>query len=49
MKFLHEILTSEFGKRGIEAVNLPKSVSENLKFMIREYQKESFKRFIILY
>ena len=49
MKFLHEILTGEFGKRGIEAVNLPKSVSENLKFTIREYQKEAFKRFILLY
>ena len=49
MKFLHEILTGEFGKRGIEAVNLPKSVNENLKFTIREYQKEAFKRFILLY
>nr|WP_315518949.1 DEAD/DEAH box helicase family protein [uncultured Campylobacter sp.] len=49
MKFLYEILSEEFGKRGIEAVNLPKSVSENLKFMSREYQKEAFKRFILLY
>ena len=49
MKFLYEILSEEFGKRGIEAVNLPKSVSENIKFEIREYQKEAFKRFILLY
>lgn len=48
MSFLYEIMNEEFGKRGIEAVNLPKDIMQNLKFPLRDYQKEAFKRFICL-
>ena len=48
MKFLYEHFENSFAKKALKDLVLPKSVSENLKFEIREYQKEAFKRFIYL-
>lgn len=48
MKFLYEHFENSFAKKALKDLVLPKSMSENLKFEIREYQKEAFKRFIYL-
>jgi len=47
-KFLQEILLSEFGKRGIEATNVPSVITSNLNqnFQIRPYQERAFQYFI---
>ncbi len=37
MKFLYEHFENSFAKKALKDLVLPKSVSENLKFEIREY------------
>jgi len=51
MNSLHSIFDNPFGKKIINAVDLPKSISDNLKpgYGKRTYQIESFKRFIYLF
>lgn len=49
--FLYDTLLQEFGKRTIENINIPLSISSNLnpKFVMREYQKQAFRRFLCYY
>mgnify|MGYP001128629230 CR=1 FL=1 len=51
MNSLHSIFDNPFGKKILNALNLPKSISDNLKpgYGKRAYQIESFKRFIYLF
>lgn len=46
--FLYERLLTEFGKRSISEIEIPKYLSENLnpEFELRLYQKEAYQRFI---
>lgn len=48
IKTLNKILESEFGKRGIEATDVPQYITSNLnqKFPIRPYQEKAFQYFI---
>jgi len=48
IKTLNKILESEFGKRGIEATQIPDSITNNLnqKFQIRPYQERAFQYFL---
>lgn len=50
-KYLYEKLLEEFGKRTILDIELPKEITENLtqNFELRDYQRESFQRFICLF
>lgn len=47
MAFLYDTLLQEFGKRQIAQVEIPASISDNLKYNQRPYQIEAFKRFIL--
>lgn len=49
MAFLYDILVQEFGKREIARVPVPTHINDNLKagFGQRQYQQESFQRFIL--
>lgn len=51
MAFLYNKLIEEFGKRAISKVDIPKSISDNLKpgFGQRPYQIEAFQRFLLFY
>lgn len=47
-KYLYEKLFEEIGRRSIKEITIPKYVIDNLNptFELREYQKETFQRFI---
>src|SRR5699024_5863821 len=47
MPFLYDTLVQEFGKREISRVEVPSSISDNLKHQQRPYQIEAFQRFIL--
>jgi type III restriction enzyme len=47
MRFLYKTLIEEFGKRNITQVEIPNFITDNLKYMIRPYQKEAFQRYIL--
>jgi len=49
--FLYGTLLTEFGKRYISEIEIPKHLTENLnpEFELRPYQKEAFQRFICYY
>ncbi|MCO5268898.1 MAG: DEAD/DEAH box helicase family protein [Brumimicrobium sp.] len=47
MAFLYDTLLQEFGKREISRVEVPSSISDNLKYQQRPYQIEAFQRFIL--
>lgn len=47
MAFLYDTLLQEFGKREIARTEVPNYIVDNLKYGIRPYQKESFKRYIL--
>lgn len=47
MAFLYDTLLQEFGKRQIAQVEIPASISDNLKYNQRPYQIEAFQRFIL--
>ena len=49
MAFLHEIFNNPFAKRALAQVVLPDWMSDNLKFSVRPYQEEAFKRFLYIY
>ncbi len=49
MFFLYELLEKEFGKRGIEGVEVPDSILKNMKHTQRPYQIEAYQRFILYY
>ena len=46
MTHLHEIFNNPFARKALAQVIIPKAILDNLKFDIRPYQEESFKRFI---
>lgn len=46
MAYLHEIFNNPFARKALAQVVIPNTISDNLKFDIRPYQEESFKRFI---
>lgn len=50
-KFLYDKLFEEFGRRYIESIEVPKSITENLnrRFELRPYQTEAFQRFLCYY
>ena len=48
MTFLHSIFENPFAKRALEQVNLPSFMLDGLRYPIRKYQEEAFKRFLYL-
>ncbi len=48
MAFLHDIFENPFARRALEQVHIPLWITENLKFDLRPYQFEAFKRYIFL-
>ncbi|PKL78457.1 MAG: type III deoxyribonuclease [Ignavibacteriae bacterium HGW-Ignavibacteriae-4] len=46
MAFLYDIFDNPFARKALAQVSIPNSVSDNLKFDIRPYQEEAFKRYI---
>lgn len=48
MAFLYSIFDNPFARRVLEQVVLPNYISDNLKYAIRPYQEEAFKRYIYL-
>jgi type III restriction enzyme len=49
MAYLYDTLIKEFGKREVARTEVPKYISDNIKYDIRPYQEESFKRFMLCY
>ncbi len=49
MAFLYDLLIEEFGKRELARTEVPNFITDNLKYKIRPYQKESFQRFMLCY
>lgn len=49
MAYLYDTLIKEFGKRELERTEVPNYISDNIKYEIRPYQEESFKRFMLCY
>lgn len=48
MAFLHEIFNNPFARKALAEVKLPNHISDNLKYNIRLYQEEAFKRYLYL-
>ena len=48
MGYLYEIFNNSFVREILEGVNIPSYIADNLKFSLRPYQKEAFKRYILL-
>lgn len=48
-EFLYDTILKEFGKKRIQNTIIPNCVSDNLKYVIRPYQKEAFQRFHTYY
>ncbi len=48
MGFLYEIFNNSFVQKALAKVVIPGSIADNLKFGIRPYQEEAFKRYIFL-
>ncbi|MFZ4927710.1 DEAD/DEAH box helicase family protein [Chryseobacterium sp. Mn2064] len=46
MAFLHEIFNNPFARKALAEVTLPNGITDNLKFGIRPYQEEAFKRYL---
>lgn len=46
MPFLYEIFDNPFARKALQAVSIPASIENNLKFDVRPYQSEAFKRFV---
>ena len=46
MAFLYSIFDNPFARKALEQVVVPNYIADNLKFDIRPYQEESFKRYI---
>ncbi|WP_452222406.1 DEAD/DEAH box helicase family protein [Lacinutrix salivirga] len=49
MAFLYKSLIQEFGKRGLAKTIVSHDITNNLKYKVRPYQTEAFKRFILTY
>jgi type III restriction enzyme len=48
MAFLYKIFEPSFVQNAVNAKSIPSSISDNLKYSIRPYQEEAFKRYIFL-
>lgn len=48
MGFLYSIFDNPFARKALEQVELPNYISDNIKYSIRPYQEEAFKRYIYL-
>ena len=48
MTFLHTLFNNSIAKRTLAEISLPNYMVDNLRFEIRPYQKEAFKRYIYL-
>ena len=48
MAFLYGIFKPSFVRNAVDAKVIPNSISDNLKYSIRPYQEEAFKRYIFL-
>ncbi|AYZ11287.1 DEAD/DEAH box helicase [Chryseobacterium arthrosphaerae] len=46
MAFLHEIFNNPFARKALAEVTLPNGITDNLKFGIRPYQEEAFRRYL---
>jgi len=46
MAFLYNIFDNPFARKALEQVNVPNYIADNLKYSIRPYQEESFRRYI---
>jgi type III restriction enzyme len=46
MAFLHEIFNNPFARKALAKVVLPNGITDNLKFGIRPYQEEAFRRYL---
>jgi type III restriction enzyme len=46
MAFLYSIFDNPFARKALEQVIIPNYIADNLKYEIRPYQEESFKRYI---
>ena len=46
MAFLYSIFDNPFARKALEQVVVPNYIADNLKYDIRPYQEESFKRYI---
>ncbi len=48
MAYLYKLFDNPFARKALEQVTLPNYISDNLKFDVRPYQVEAFKRYIYL-
>ncbi|MBX3163470.1 MAG: DEAD/DEAH box helicase family protein [Bacteroidetes bacterium] len=48
MAFLHEIFNNPFAKKALSQVEIANCITDNLKYGIRPYQEEAFKRYLYL-
>jgi len=48
MTFLYKIFDNPFARKELNATTLPSCIADNLKFSIRAYQEEAFKRYVYL-
>ncbi|GEJ47144.1 DEAD/DEAH box helicase family protein [Chryseobacterium sp. ON_d1] len=48
MIFLHEIFNNPFARKALAEVPLPNGITDNLKFGIRPYQEEAFRRYLYM-
>ncbi len=48
MAYLYSIFDNHFARKALEQVVLPNYIADNLKYSIRPYQEEAFKRYIYL-
>jgi type III restriction enzyme len=46
MAFLHEIFNNPFARKALAEFSLPNGITDNLKFGIRPYQEEAFRRYL---
>jgi len=46
MAYLHEVFNNSFARKALAQVVIPNAIIDNVKFQIRPYQEEAFKRFI---
>jgi len=46
MAFLYEIFNNPFARKALSKVPIPNGISDNLKYTIRPYQEEAFKRYL---
>ncbi|GEN76293.1 DEAD/DEAH box helicase family protein [Chryseobacterium hagamense] len=46
MEFLHELFNNPFAKKALSQVSIPNEITDNLKFGIRPYQEEAFRRYL---